>query len=87
MANGLLKDSKNMGTLKLNTSQLYMLRSTFGKGWPTDLAHHIWERAGGTREEFLALVDAELVVLTTERYIATSQGRKEFDLQRKGHWV
>lgn len=87
MANGLLKDSKNMGILKLNTSQLYMLRSTFGKGWPQDLAHWCWQRAGGTMEEFFALVDAELVTLIADRYIATSQGRKEFDTQKKGHWI
>lgn len=75
--------------MKLTTAQLYMLlplRS--GKqGWPYELIHYIWERANGTREEWEQLVQLGLVERRGRHYYCTLRGRKEFEIQKKGHWI
>ena len=73
--------------IKLSTAQLHMLKSLSRNGWPAELASFCWDRAGGSREEFLALEAAGLTALKDGRYAATPAGRREYDAQRRGHWV
>lgn len=74
--------------IELSTAQLYMLKSLFSGGWPEDLApHYVPARAGGTLQEWEALLGAGLVEHRDKRYYVTKEGRRQFELQRKGKWV
>ena len=82
-----------MSEIKLSTAQLYML-SPFRNGktlWPSELIYYVWERAGGTQQEWEQLVQEGLVEETIsgrdKHFRCTLKGRKEFDKQRKGHWI
>ena len=82
-----------MGEVRLTTAQLYMLYPLRSgkKPWPSDLAHYIWERAGGTQEEWEQLVQLGLVEEVRSgmdrHFRCTPKGRKEFELQKKGRWI
>ena len=68
---------------------LQPLRS--GRGWPSELIHHVWERAGGSKQEWEQLVREGFVEeVKTEKdlhFRITSVGRKVFEDQKKGHWI
>ncbi len=68
------------------TPQLIMLRSLVAKGWPDDLIRYIWERAGGTEAEWLALADAGLVLQRDARWELTQTGKREFHRQSVGRY-
>lgn len=71
----------------MNTPQLYLMRSLLGRGIPPELLDIFLERCGATKEDWENLLVSGCVKAdTTGRLIVTPEGKKAFNVEKKGKW-
>ncbi len=70
----------------MNVHQLMMLRSLEKKGWPCSLGEYLLSRCGASREDWNALLKAELVEARNGQYRLTREGLLAYKREKVGRY-